>query len=220
MASAWQYALTVGPLGFYFWLLALWQSDRHPRVVRGLVDFALLALGVGGLLTFGPFGQFLIRRLFGKPSRLDWLVLVSGLGLWASLLARKSLRRLVVYHVDADDLIGSLASALSQTGGRFVRTFDGFEDLGAPRGVRIDFSRRLRCAVVEAYGRDPEGLIGEIRPRLRDRLRGVTTLPSAVALALYGVSVLVMLVPLVGLFLTQPRALEALRAFLERLRGG
>src|SRR5882757_922117 len=50
MSSPWQYALTVGPLGFYLWVLAVWQSGRRPRVVRGLVDFALLAAGLGGVV--------------------------------------------------------------------------------------------------------------------------------------------------------------------------
>lgn len=219
MASPWQYALTVGPLGFYLWVLALWQSDRHPRVVRGLVDFALLAFGVGGLLAFGPFGQLAVRMLSRKPDLLDRMVLLSGLGLWASVLAHRSLRRLVVYQVDPESLIGTLAAVLSRTEGRFVRTLGGFEDLNTPRGLRIDFTRPLRCAVVEAYGRDPEGLIADLRPRLRDRLRGTTNGPSSVALALYGCSILVMLVPLLGLFLTQPRAREAFRVLLERLRG-
>src|SRR5438309_1399111 len=61
MNGPWQYALTVGPLGFYLWVLGLWQSGRRPHVVRGLTDFTLLAFGVGGVLAFGPFGQLLAR---------------------------------------------------------------------------------------------------------------------------------------------------------------
>jgi hypothetical protein len=38
-------------------------------------------------------------------------------------------------------------------------------------------------------------------------------------MALFGASIAVMVAPLIGLFLTQPKARAALRAWLERLRG-
>lgn len=220
MSSPWQYALTVGPLGFYLWVLALWQSDRHPRVVRGLVDFGMLAFGIGGLLAFGPFGQLLARMISPRPGLPAYLVIVSGLMLWASVLARRSLRRLVVYHVDADHLIPALADVLGQTGGRFVKTMTGFEDVSSARGLRVIFTRWLRCAVIEAHGLDAEGLIRALGPLLEHRLRSETTRRSAIAFSLFSASLLVMLAPLIGLFLTQPRARAMLRVWLERLRGG
>jgi hypothetical protein len=219
MTGPLQYALTVGPLGFYLWVLALWQSDRHPRVVGGLLDFVMLALGIGGVLTFGPFGQLLVHMFFRRPDLYDWLVVASFLGLLASILARRALHRLVVYHVDQAHLAQALEAVLSETGGRFVATLSGYEDRAGGRGLNVDFTRWLRCAVVEARGRHPEELIQEVRPRLREHLRAVTTSPSPVALVLYGGSILVMVVPLVGLFLTQPRAREALRALIERISG-
>jgi hypothetical protein len=219
MTGPWHYALTVGPLGFYLWVLAFWQSGRHPRVVNGLVDFALLAFGLGGVLAFGPFGQFLARSIFGQPDLLDWLVILSGLGLSASVFARKALHRVVVYHIDEPSLLAALDSVLSETGGHFARTIAGFEDREASRGLRVEFTGWLRCATVEAHGRDPESLIQDIRRRLRRKLATVPTRPSPIALGLYGTSILVMLVPLIGLFLTQPRARQALRVLLERLRG-
>src|SRR5207244_13388422 len=91
MSGTWQYALTVGPLGFYLWVLALWQSGRHPRVVSGLVDHALLVFGVGGIIVFGPFGQLLARMIFGRPDVSDWVVIGAVLGLWATLVARRAL---------------------------------------------------------------------------------------------------------------------------------
>jgi hypothetical protein len=219
MSSPWLYALTVGPLGFYLWVLGLWHSYRHPKVVAGLLDFTLLALGVGGLLAFGPFGQFVTRMFLGEPDLVDRLVLVSGLGLVASLLARRSLHRLVVYHVDSDSLFAALDDVVRQVGGRFTRTLKGFEDAEGGRGVVVELTPWLRSAVVEAHGNDAERLIQEIRPKLRERLRTVTVGPSPIALTLYALSMLVMLAPLVGLFLTQPKAREALRVLLEKLRG-
>ena len=51
MSLMMQVALTVGPLAGYFFIVGAWQSGRHPRVVAGPVDFAVLLCGVSGLLT-------------------------------------------------------------------------------------------------------------------------------------------------------------------------
>ncbi|MCA1686745.1 MAG: hypothetical protein LC745_12410 [Planctomycetia bacterium] len=212
MTSPWQYALTVGPLGFYLWVLASWQGDGHPRVIRGLADFALLA--------FGPFGATLARMLSPRPDVFDRVVVVSGLGLVGCLLACRALKRLVVYQVEADRLVPALDDVLRHTGGRFVRTIEGFEDVASGRGLRVDFTPRLRCAVVEAYGFDADGLIQTIRPLLALRLLKERSRPSSLARFFYGGSVLVMTAPLVGLFLTQPHAREALRGLLRHLEGG
>ena len=220
MSNPWLYALTVGPLGLYLWVLGLWHSYRHPKVVTGLVDFALLTFALSGVVVFGPFGQLLARALFGKPDLLDWTVIVSGLGLVACLFARRSLHRVVVYHVDAQSLFDAISASLDESGGRFARTLRGFEDREQGRGVNVELTPLLRSATVEAFGRDAEGLIQSIRPRLRRHLRATTVVPSPVALGLYGLSMAVMVLPLLGLFLTQPRARAAVRAVFDRLTGG
>ncbi len=220
MSPAWQYALTVGPLGFYLWVLALWQSARTPRVVRGLLDFALLALGVGGVLAFGPFGDFAVRVIAPRNGFAARCLVISALLLWGSLLARRSVRRLVVYQIEPNRLIPALSDAVGRTGGRFVRTMSGFEDVSTSRGLRVVFTRWLRCAVIEAHGLDAEGLIRDLEPPLVDRLRAETTRRTPIALGLYAASILVMLAPLIGLFLTQPHARAVLRAWLEQIRGG
>ena len=86
MPSPWQYALMVGPLGFYFWAVAVRNSGRRPVVVGGLFDHALLCFGVGGVVAFGPFGRLVARSLFGTPDPVDWLALLSAFGLFACWL--------------------------------------------------------------------------------------------------------------------------------------
>jgi hypothetical protein len=142
----------------------------------------------------------------------------AGLAVWAFLLARGAARRLVVYHVEPEALTRALEDVLARSGGRFVRTLGGYEDRNAPRGLRVEFTRALGCAVVEAHGRDAGELIREVRPRLQRRLAEVRTPASRVALALFGCSVLVLLSPLVGAVLTQPHACEAIRALLPTRR--
>ena len=200
-------------------MLAAWHGGRHPRVVSGPLDFALLAVGVGGLLTFGPFGQVLARAFFGKPNLLDWLTLISGEGLIATVLARRALRRLAVYCVDPETLNRALREVLDRGPGRYVATLGGFEDRVEARGLSVEVSPRSRAAVIEAYGHDPEELINELAPRLEEGLRGVTMRPSPLPWILSGLWALSMLAFVTSLFLAQPQARAALRALLERLNG-
>ncbi len=219
MIGAAQVALTAGPLAFYLAVLASWQGGRHPRVVSGPLDFGLLAVGVGGLLTFGPFGQVVARALFGKPNPLDWLTLISGEGLVATVLARRALRRVAVYCVDPETLNRSLREALDRGPGRYVATLGGFEDRVEARGISVEVTPRFRAAVIEAYGREPEDLINDLAPRLEDGLRGVSMPPSPLSWILSGLWGLTTLAFLASTFLAQPQARAALRALLQRLNG-
>ena len=54
MGSRWQVAFSVGPLALYLYLLARGHGGRYPRVVSGLVDFALLSLA-GAWLAWWHF---------------------------------------------------------------------------------------------------------------------------------------------------------------------
>jgi hypothetical protein len=133
-------------------------------------------------------------------------------------LARRSWRRLVIYHVDRETLDTALLDALGPDD--FIRTLSGYEDRTRSRGIHVHHSPRWQTAVVEGFGRDPDALIGALRPQLRDRLRLVQARPTGVSLLFFGLSALTMLVPLAGHLLFQPRTRAALRVLLERLHGG
>jgi len=220
MSPSIQYVLTVGPLGFYLWLIAFWHSGRHPRVVSGLVDFTLLALGVGGVIAFGPLGQLAARRLFDRPDAFDWLTIVSSVGLVATILARRSLTRVIVYHVSEKDLASAMEAVLHAENLPYVRTLHGYQDPTGRRGLRIEVTQIPSCVTIEAVGPDPEGLIRQIRSGLRKALRYVDSAPSLSALGLYAASFAVVVGPLLYFLSTQPHAREAFRAFLQRFRGG
>jgi hypothetical protein len=215
-----QILLSVVPLACYLYLVGIWQAGRHPRVVGGGLDVTLLALGVGGLVLFGPFGQLLAAMLFGRPDVVHWLILVLIGLLVVSWLARRASRRLVVYHVTAEDLDAALRQVDVVGPESFVPTLDGFEDRSRTCHLRLEYSPRWKTAVVEASGRDPSALIQALERPLRIRL-GATPAPrSEGALIFFGLSTLTMLVPLTGYLLTQPRARAALRALFQHLHGG
>jgi hypothetical protein len=218
MTSPAQLALMVTPLAGYLYLLAIWQAGRHPRVVAGSVDLWLLALGLGGVVLLGPFGRLLARTLFGQAGPLQWLLLTLVGLLVVGCLARRSLRRLVVYHVDSETLDMALRDILGPD--RYTRTLSGYEDRTDACGIRVHHSPRWQAAVVEGFGQDPDSLIATLRSRLNERLRLAPPGTSNVSLLFFGLSALTMLIPLAGPLLTQPRTRAVLRVLLERLQGG
>jgi hypothetical protein len=218
MTSPLQLVLTVVPLAAYLYLLAIWQAGRHPRVVKGVVDVSLLALGVGGLVVFGPFGQSLVRMIFGRPSLIHWLNLAFAATLIASCLARRSSRRLVVYHVDADALEAALGAVLEPE--QFEKTPGGYVDRTHSRGIRVGLWPRWQSAEIETYGRDADALLHDLEPKLRERLGAIPSGSPDVAILFFGLSALTMLVPMTGYLLSQPPARAVLRVLFERLQGG
>jgi hypothetical protein len=218
MTNPVQLALMVTPLAVYLYLLAVWQAGRRPRVVTGSRDVWLLAMGLSGLVLFGPVGDWLAGLLSNSPRALHRLLLALVATLIVSRLARRSQRRLVIYHVDAANLHAALSAALGPE--RFTRTLGGYEDRAGAHGVRVEHSPRWQWAVVDAFGAEADRLVAALGPELRDRFRSVPSTPSEVSLLLFGLSALTMLIPLAVHLLAQPRTRAALRVLLERLHGG
>jgi hypothetical protein len=220
MTGPLQVLLTAGPLAFYFYVLAIWQGGRHPRVVSGTIDAALLAFGVGGLVTFGPIGHLVLITLFGLPTLLNWLALTLLMVLGGVLWARWSAYRVVVYHVDPGIFNRVLSELLDLGDAQYVRTLDGFEDQARRIALKVQVVPLLGTAAIEAIGRDAGPEIRVLNDRLRARLESAPTPSTTISSALYGLSTLTMLVSIGAMFLTQSRAREALRLLIQRLQGG
>jgi hypothetical protein len=218
MSTPVQLVLMIVPLAGYLYLLAVWQGGRHPRVVSGAVDAALLALGLSGLVVFGPFGQLVAGWLFGRMGLVQGLILSLAAVPVIGWLAWRSRGRLVLYHVDAEALESALGEALEPEG--FRRTLHGYDDQSGARHVRVDHSRRWQTAVVEGFGPEGRALIRTLHAQLRARFAVVTARGTAVALILFSLSALTMLVPLTAQLLAEPRTRAALRVLLRHLHGG
>jgi hypothetical protein len=213
-----QVALTVGPLACYFYVVGVWQSGRHPRIVAGPVDFAVLAFGVSGLVTVGPVGQVLMRLIFGVPGVLAWSLWFIFLALWGAVFAIWASRRVVVYNIEPSRLAEAVRRALDGLPGpRYTPRLGGFEATDEGRAVLVEGIARLRVGTVDARGREPEALIRALRPRLREALDEVAAGPTRVTWGLFATSWLIMLGPLVTFLLTEPRARAAVRALWLRI---
>jgi hypothetical protein len=219
MSTALLLVLSAAPLACYFWVLALWHGGHHPRLVSGRTDFLVLAAGVGGLLTFGPFGQIVMSMILGEPSLAGWVLVTAVAALGAVAWGRRAGHRLVIYHIDPESLDLVLQDALDLRSGRFRRILGGFEDRAGTVGLSVEASRRFHYAVITARGEKPEGLLADLRPALANRLEAITNRPSPMAWWLLALSALTMFAMLGGYLLVQPMAREAVRLLFNRLRG-
>jgi hypothetical protein len=219
MTTPLQLVLMVAPLAGYLYLLAVWHSGRHPRVVSGSVDAGLLALALGGLVVVGPFGRLLAGMLAGWPRPVQALGLIVVAALLVRWLAHDARRRLVVYHVDPDVLDAPLREAL---GPDLKPTSYGYASAEPAWAIHVKSSSRWQTVVIEAFGsgRDAESLIASLAPRLRERLRTLPARASGVSLVLFGLSALTMFIPVAGYLLASPRTRAALRGLLQHLQGG
>jgi hypothetical protein len=222
MSLMMQVALTVGPLAAYFFIVGAWQSGKHPRVVAGPVDFAVLLFGVSGLLTVGPIGQVLMGVVFPRAHwAWAWGLWLIFLGLWARVFAFAASRRMVVYNIEPDRLAREVAAVLASIpGSHFTPRLGGFEAIEEGRAIHVEGIRLLRVGTVDARGRDPEALIRALRSRLRERLNAVRSGPTGVTWGLFVISWLTLLGPLATFLVIEPSARAAMRALWLRITRG
>lgn len=205
-------AVIAVPMAVYLYALGLLHGGKHPRVVSGTADLAMLIASLSGLVAFGPVGQVVVGALFGPDATvLAWSTWFLGLTILAGLLARTGRRRLVIYHAPADAVRPAVESALAEAGGSFAPTLQGFEDPTRQTAILVRAYPRTRTAVVEGQGDGARATIAALQPRLRDRFRAIGQPVSAISTAFFTASALVMLVPVAGFILLDPAGRRATR---------
>lgn len=193
------------PLAIYFFVLGYWQSRPKPRVVSGALDFGMLAFGLGGLVAFGPVGQFLVGAVFPQPSLAAWVAVASFVGLLAMLGVIPARTRMVVYHVEEHDLEHALFAAFERIEGSVTPTLHGFENVKSRRGVTVEIGRRLRSAVIQAHGDQPGHLIESLRHALVEKLDGVQARLSRMAGIWFGLCLGTLLsIPILAYLVSHP----------------
>jgi len=212
MPSPTEVALVTVPMAVYFYALGWWHGGQHPWVVAGVADLAWLMLGLSGLVAAGPVGRVAVASLFGPdPTPIAWLVWVMGLAIIAALVARTGRHRVIVYHVEPEQVQAATQAALAGLGGSYTATLNGFEDREARTSVTIRASDRTRTAVVEAQGDQAQSVMAAVGPTLRLTLRAVTRPVSSLSTTFFAASGLAMLAPVVSFIAFDPRGRRAVR---------
>lgn len=188
MTGPMRLALALLPLAGYFFVLGRWHSGRRPKVVSGPLDLGLLAFGLGGLIAFGPVGEFVVNRVFPRPTVSAWLAMASLVGLLSLIAAARARRRIVVYHIEIDSLTDAIGRAMEDLVGPTRRTLNGFEGVKIPTAVTVEMGRRLGCAIVEAHGDRPEILAESLAPLLAANLSGARGPATRLATLWFGLA--------------------------------
>lgn len=208
-------ALALLPLAGYFFALGVLNSGRRPRVISGAADFALLSLGLGGLLAFGPVGGACVRWIFPRETLAAWMAVGAFVGLVAMFGVTRTRARLLVYHASGDDLRRAIGRAMARVAGVATPTLHGFEDVARGRGIRVEVGRVLGSASIEAYGTHPESFAETLMPALREELSGEPATSSRWSTFWFGLACLTTMIVLI-LVLVRTTAASAVPARLTR----
>jgi hypothetical protein len=102
------------PLAVYLLLLGLLSLSRHPLLVSGGRDAAVLGLSLSGFAIIGPISLFFPEVLFARFQPYLWLLMAVFFA-FCMVLALLTLRpRLVIYNISADQLRPILAELVER----------------------------------------------------------------------------------------------------------
>lgn len=98
------FAIAMGPLAVYFFLLGIINLSRRPFVTTGARDTAALGIAVCGFVVAGPMELFMPAAAAAKFEGWVWLLLIAFYGLCLTLLVLLMRPRLVVYNTTVNQL--------------------------------------------------------------------------------------------------------------------
>lgn len=157
------------PLACYLAALAWAHLRWRPVVLAGMVDAALLAIGVSGLAAVGPLA-LLVPAAGGSP--LSWTVLVLLFALCVAVCVLVSRPRLVVYNITVEQFRPLVAEVVAALDGEARWAGETAALPGRGFQLHIEGNGPLRVVSVVNVGErsSPEGW-GEFTRRLRRAVR-------------------------------------------------
>jgi hypothetical protein len=175
-------ATIVAPVALYFLVLGLLNSRRHPQLLTGRLDFAVLTAAISPLFLLPLLNWLGLSLAFAAAA-------VAVVGGGALVLVPRGCTW-VVYNVHAEQVREAVSTALRRMGLEFRPAEDGY-DLGGPR-VQVSGFSPLRNATIRLLGGDPR-LARRFERALWEVLRGceAQTSPMAVSLLLVAGTMLV-----------------------------
>ncbi len=180
-------ATVVVPVSLYFLLLGLLNSRRHPQLLSGRQDFALLMVALSPL-AFGPAMHYLNGGLWMVPA---CVVLLIG-GIWA--LAPRG-RVWVIYNLPLSSARQTVIDAFEAMGRCSCNTVRGVEVEQGKAFVEFSSFPLLRNVSLRLVGGD-EDLWRTFESHLSLRLKSIETTPSPMAVSLLLIATAMIVAPM------------------------
>ena len=190
LGSSLRIATVVAPVAVYFLLLGLLNSRRHPQMLTGRQDFALM------LLALSPVAVLPAMSLLGVS-----LYTITGTALALAAIIRwlgPAGHDWVVYNLSVPQAHRAVARALQEAGIDARRDGNRYQ-LEGPGRLDVSAFSLLRNVTIKVTGTSDE-TARDIADALASRIRRVEvqTPPMAVALLLVATAMLVVPVTLVA----------------------
>ena len=187
MEASLRIATVVVPVSLYFLLLGLLNSRRHPQLLSGRQDFALLMVALSPL-AFGPAMHYLNGGLWMVPA---CVVLLIG-GIWA--LAPRG-RAWVIYNLPLSSARQTVIDAFEAMGRCSCNTVRGVEVEQGKAFVEFSSFPLLRNVSLRLVGGD-ENLWRTFESHLSLRFKSIETAPSPMAVSLLLVATAMIVAPM------------------------
>ncbi len=194
-------ATVVVPVSLYFLLLGLLNSRRHPQLLSGRQDFALLMVALSPL-AFGPAMHYLNGGLWMVPA---CVVLLIG-GIWA--LAPRG-RAWVIYNLPLSSARQTVIDAFEAMGRCSRNTARGVEVEQGRAFVEFSSFPLLRNVSLRLVGGD-EDLWRTFESHLSGRLKKIETDPSPMAVSLLLVATVMIVAPMALMVRNAPEIVRIL----------
>lgn len=201
-----RFATVVAPVAVYFLILGLLNSRRHPQVLTGRRDFALLVLALSPLLALP-----IINYLDSTFSAVVAMAAALGAAIW--LLAPRG-KTWVIYNMSIRESRRAVEAALDDIGEAFSQ--DGATLRLGRSDATIQFSQfpLLRNMTVRLID-GSEDLSRRFEEGLSRRVAAVTAQTSPMAVALLLVATAMIIVPLAMVAQRAPQIVRLLTDLLH-----
>ena len=211
------FAIAMGPLTAYLFLLGAVNIFRGPLLTTGARDTAVLGIAVSGLIVAGPMELFLPEAAAFRFGPWVWVLMLAFYFLCLTLLVLLGRPRLVVYNVTVEQLRPALADVVAQLDKEFRWAGDCLvlPQLGVQ--LHVEPLPLLRNVQLVASGpRQSYAGWRQLEVALADRLRETRSGSNPVGFVLVIVSVAVFATAMAWMARDQDAVAQALSEMLRR----
>jgi len=209
--------IAFSPLAVYLLLLGYINLAKHPVVMSGFQDAALLGSAISGFAVAGPLELFLPHGATQRFGPSVWLLLIAFYALGVSLLVLMMRPRVVLFNISAEQLRPILAGVAQQLDRQARWAVD---NLALPQlGVQLHLERfpvMRNIQLVAAGGQQDFSGWRKLEKALRDEVRRTDAAVNPCGAGLMIVGFLIMAVLILSFVRDHHAVAQLWQEFLQR----